>query len=309
MTPYTKRLFTFLLGALLMCSVLEAAPRSGVAKAGEDEEPAKTSSTQKSSGAPQQPVLSRRIVTKVDGVVVEERDTAAVQVPLLMPSAQTPATPPSHAKEQPTPRVPEGVVYGEAVPVDNSEPVPQDEAPAGSTEPPATPPEKENKPGEEFLGGLFSGFFDPSREAESNRMRTGKGRAMHLAPEGESGPTYTPMKVPEAPKESPYIAPSRNLIVGEIVSVDPEQGIAVGWMQSRFITLERNVITRNHELETTAVLRPTSFRNGRAYGLDIAVGLPRVGDELVLTDAGPAMRRQDELSVNVSLTVEPSAQN
>ncbi|MGE9293569.1 MAG: hypothetical protein ACQKBW_08150, partial [Puniceicoccales bacterium] len=89
---------------LLLCPLLEAAPRGGVAKAGPEEESAQSSSTQ--SAAMSAPVVSRRIVTKVDGVIVEERDDSGVQAPMLMP--QSPAAPEANGDEQPAPRIPDG---------------------------------------------------------------------------------------------------------------------------------------------------------------------------------------------------------
>ena len=287
-----------LLCALVLCPLLDAAPRSGIARASEDK-PSKSSTSEEALPKPQ-PVLTKRVITKVNGVIVD--DTEEPQQAMQANSGQM----------NRAPIVPEGVYYG---------PAPLQAETSGSEGTPNTTPEEqtveetardenpEAKPGENFLNSMFSGFFNPSREAESNRMRSGKGRAQHLAPPGEAGPAFIYAPVPEPPDESPFIAPSRNLIIGEVVSVNKEMGITVVWMQSRFIALDRNVITRNHELETTAVLRPTSFRNGHAYGLTIAVGQPRVGDELVLADAGPAIRRRDDLSVNVCVGVEPSPPN
>lgn len=144
-------------------------------------------------------------------------------------------------------------------------------------------PEAEN----EATWGIFDNFFDPQREPERGGSRFGKRRGVRMFNEaGEDSPSNKPLYEPEPqlPPEPQLIAASPNIIVGRIVSVNLYEKFVVAWMQSRFIELNREVITRNHELETTALLQPTPFRNSLAYGLEIISGVPKVGDELVLPE-------------------------
>lgn len=83
----------------------------------------------------------------------------------------------------------------------------------------------------------------------------------------------------------PLTASSR-LVIGEIVWVDEDASIAVGWLASRFAAVDEHLITRNFELEQTSTLRPTPWRQGRSLGLEILSGHPQTGDEIVV-DALP----------------------
>lgn len=147
------------------------------------------------------PLVSRRVITKIDGVIVEERDMEAVA---------------------------------------------HDELPAAK-----------QLPGKEAR-------HSPPAEVEE-----------------EGGPVAVPIVPPGEPS---MLQPSPNLVLGRIVSVNQSGQTAVAWMQSRFISLERPVVTRNHELNITARLAPSPYRNGLAYGLEVLDGLPSIGDEVVLPE-------------------------
>ncbi|WOO42217.1 hypothetical protein [Rubellicoccus peritrichatus] len=216
-------------------------------------------------------VLSRRIVTKIDGVVVEDREASAVPAPQLPASIS----------------LPQETVF---------EPGASDTvAPTDPIESPEEEPQEQPPVEADTGGGFFDNFFNPQRDANSSGNRYGKRRGKRIQNEQEAEtvelPVYEPFIIPDEPV---FISSSPNLTVGRIVSINPVESIAVAWMESRFITLERDVVTRNHELETTGVLSPTNFRNGRAYGLKIMGGAPSVGDEVIL----PELLQTEDLEVS-----------
>lgn len=79
------------------------------------------------------------------------------------------------------------------------------------------------------------------------------------------------------------VAPSPNHVIGKVSRVNLEQGFVVGWLQSRYLNLSGQIITRNQQLQTTAVLSVGNARSNRAAGLRIESGVPNVGDEIVVT--------------------------
>ena len=71
------------------------------------------------------------------------------------------------------------------------------------------------------------------------------------------------------------------IVVGELVWVDAQQGLAVAWMESRYITLDEAVQSLDAHLNVSGILEPSRYRNGRAYGLLVLTGTPQVGDRIV----------------------------
>lgn len=88
---------------------------------------------------------------------------------------------------------------------------------------------------------------------------------------------------PEMIRYSPPPTSSSRLVIGEIVWVDEESNLAVGWLASRFAAVDDTLTTRNFELEQTAVLQPTRWRQGRSIGMKILSGHPEVGDEIIVS--------------------------
>lgn len=258
-----------LLGGTILVSSLDGAPnRRGTttSKPSKETSESKAETTEQAQTGPM--VLSRRIVTKVDGVIVEDREASASPG---MPMPQTSASLPQET----------------VVELDAGEPAESTEAIAEQNEAETLTAEQETSQAvaEESGGGFFDNFFNPQRTVESSGNRFGKRRGTRIreekATETVEAPVYEPLVMPEEPV---FVGASPNIVVGRIVSVNPAEGIAVVWMESRFINLERDVVTRNHELKVTGVLSPTTFRNGRAYGLQIVEGVPNKGEEVVLME-------------------------
>ncbi|MBC2593092.1 hypothetical protein H5P28_02345 [Ruficoccus amylovorans] len=116
----------------------------------------------------------------------------------------------------------------------------------------ATPPQKES-------GGFFSFLFGSDEDEE-------------------------PQKTAEEPTpETDNPASSRNLRVGELVSVDKERGFGVVWLDSRYMAFfgDELLLARGDDLAVTGAYQMTLMRNGKAVGLTQIVGDPQPGNEII----------------------------
>lgn len=77
---------------------------------------------------------------------------------------------------------------------------------------------------------------------------------------------------------SPIQTASPNLIIGEIVHVDPERQFAVAWLMSAEIKPAQTLRSRDGSLNETARLNPGGYRDGRAVVLETIEGAPNIGD-------------------------------
>lgn len=167
-------------------------------------------------------------------------------------------------------------------------PTPEESA-LETAETPAEPQEKgdmadgevpEGSPGD--ADADETGFWGRMLQPGSTTTRTGSRRSGLtgvLGTQTESGPERPP---PQDIRHTPLPTASSRLVIGEIVWVDEDSSIAVGWLASRFATVDEQLTTRNFELEQTATLRPSPWRQGRSLGLEILSGRPQIGDEIVV---------------------------
>lgn len=84
-----------------------------------------------------------------------------------------------------------------------------------------------------------------------------------------------------------------NNYLGTVVWVDAHHHTAVGYLESKFFSLENQVVTRNKAFEVTATLSPTSMQRGRAFGFEIVSGLPNQGDEIIQPNKAEAQEAKD----------------
>lgn len=261
-------------GLLLTCTALACALPTAYAQRSSE-----------SSNNPQ-PTVTRRIITKVDGVVVEERDATPGSRPTRVAPPPSPDTHPGPWIYQPPPPPQPDTSSPPVEKIDLPPTAGDGDADDEPTEETTEAEDSEDEPG--FLGRLFSPQSD--RSPEPAGMRFTKRRGIRIrsetttqsAPQTQEGESADGdgMSEPE-PEEDLPLLPSTRLIVGEIVSVNPDNGTAVVWLVARHIVLPGDIITRNHEMEQTATLRPTTLRGGRALGMEIVSGRPRIGNEAV----------------------------
>jgi hypothetical protein len=132
-------------------------------------------------------------------------------------------------------------------------------APAAEFEPPtpeAAPPEpKKEKSG----GGFFSFLFGSDEEEEPEQPAV-----------EEPAPDLYP--------------PSRNVRIGQIVSLDEDGRFGVVWLDSRYLAFygRELVLSRADDLTVTGAFQLTPQRNGKSVGMLRLTGSPRRGDEIVL---------------------------
>lgn len=84
----------------------------------------------------------------------------------------------------------------------------------------------------------------------------------------------------ETGEEDPF-EPATNETIGFVVSVDPEEEIAVVEVRSSRTRAAPSMVARNDAMVETARLEPTRFQSGRTLGARIVSGLPNVGDEVI----------------------------
>ncbi|MEO0794464.1 MAG: hypothetical protein AAFX93_04860 [Verrucomicrobiota bacterium] len=109
----------------------------------------------------------------------------------------------------------------------------------------------------------------------------GRGGGRNSKPELPNKITIQKFDIAKWEEELPP-PPTPNMSIGKLVSVDPVRGIAVCWLQTRYIRADRPMITRNYEMQTTGVLLPSGEQEGRSAGFWIADGNPRLGDEVIV---------------------------
>ncbi|QYY35585.1 hypothetical protein [Ruficoccus sp. ZRK36] len=206
------------------------------------------------AGMPPGASLTRGYVTQIkgDGVVAQDR------------------TPGQPVRSGPAPDI---VV--QAVPVDaDGNPLSPEPTPAFGPSPaqpetalneadstPAESPQEDEKASDE--GGFFSFLFGSDDDEEEQKEE---------AAQEETIPV---------PDLSPA---SRNMRIGELVTIDNDRSLGVVWLESRYLAFygRELVLSRADDLSVTGVLQLTTLRNGKAVGLKRLTGTPRRGDEIIL---------------------------
>ncbi len=170
---------------------------------------------------------------------------------------------------------PDVVVY--AVEVDEQgNPIPPAEAqppaePAFSGEPElAIQPPK--SPAKEESGGFLDFLFGPDEEE---------------VPEPPADGLPAAADIPY-PNLSPV---TRSPRLGELVSINPQDKIAVMWLDSRYLAFygDEVLISRRADLEITGVFAVTQTRDSKALGLELLYGEPTPGEEIIMP--GPAYQQ------------------
>ncbi len=117
---------------------------------------------------------------------------------------------------------------------------------------------------DEDSGGFFDFLFGSDEEPEQ--------------PPEEKAPVEEPMPFPDL---SPA---SRNLRLGELVTMDEEGDFGVVWLDSRYLAFfgDELVLSRDADLNVTGAMQLTTLRNGKAVGLQRLTGEPKRGDEIIL---------------------------
>ncbi len=158
-----------------------------------------------------------------------------------------------------------------------------------TAEAPLEPPEEESRTDEETPEGSAddtdadeTGFWGRMFQPGSTVTRTGSRRSGLTGVLGTQTESGAERPSPQDIRHTPPPTASSRLVIGEIVWVDEDSSIAVGWLASRFAAVDEQLTTRNFELEQTATLRPSPWRQGRSLGLEILSGRPQIGDEIVV---------------------------
>ena len=122
----------------------------------------------------------------------------------------------------------------------------------------ATPDATEEK---DSGGGFFSFLFGSDEEEEPEQ-----------APAGEPAP------------EPDMYPPSRNVRIGQIVSLDEDGRFGVVWLDSRYLAFygRELVLSRADDLTITGAFQLTPQRNGKSVGMLRLTGEPKRGDEIIL---------------------------
>lgn len=283
-------------GAIVWTSIVDAQTRRSSS--------ARDQEQTESSREPQPPVrISRQVRTYVDGALVEEGEVQPLRPlesrePVLSPQAES----------------------GRHIVSDTAEPAPAlalpDPDPGPTTAGPLTAAEVPE--GDHALGSSYEAyeiiglhpFIRPGMETEAAEdAKPEQVEAVEAVPlwQRSSAPSRTagglrgrrPLAqrggasedgnyMQDESQVDPLLSapatllPSPNLVIGEIISVDPSHGTAVLWLKTRHIFVDQPVISRGLDLQPSATLAPAQQRLGRAQGMVISEGMPRQGDEVVL---------------------------
>lgn len=73
-----------------------------------------------------------------------------------------------------------------------------------------------------------------------------------------------------------------NQVIGSIHWSDPAKGLAVMQLQRPVPSFDSRLITRDFELNPTAVIQPTAIRRNRMLGVIIVSGTVSAGDEVII---------------------------
>ncbi|MDP0497052.1 MAG: hypothetical protein Q7Q73_12690 [Verrucomicrobiota bacterium JB024] len=122
-----------------------------------------------------------------------------------------------------------------------------------------------------------------TESAEAEEKDSGGGFFSFLfGSDEEEAPEQAPAEEP-APEPDMY-PPSRNVRIGQIVSLDEDDRFGVVWLDSRYLAFygRELVLSRADDLTVTGAFQLTPQRNGKSVGMLRLTGTPRRGDEIIL---------------------------